>query len=234
MGVVHLAYTFNPEEFHSSLEQAVVENGTVSQERFLRYVKHIVSRASRDTKDALDTICFDEEWFDISDSEIHHNDDWYLVALTGFLRASVRLSNLSFAYLELTLPILNWSAESVRLLLAGQFLRILIKSSENEALVKSCLGQRYEVTWLGLESIMYLSTKLTACEREFGSANIELLNAIAILPSQFAQNRELSGILKQAYAEVYERLQTATRQGHALLLMNDVTSYRPRHQLEPI
>jgi hypothetical protein len=222
MAIIHRAYSFDPIVFHSMLQEKLMKHNQFSLDTVLDLARTIVSNAPENTKRVLEDMRFDDVWLDTSDDEISHTNEWYMIALAQNLSPAPSLSNrlqVSHIVLKLILPITGWTDTEVELLLRGQLLDTLVESSGNTFFINEFRGLKQYGGWLSVDDIKSLLFRLQGVERYFSSPSREAEEALA----KFAVHWSLSPgeMMRKAYADAREMLQTAIERNSALFVLLD-------------
>lgn len=223
MAIIHRAYTFDPVQFHTRLEERVIQHGQLALDALYNLVTTIVANASETTLKALEDMRFNSEWLDVSDEEVSRLPNWYMIVLAQALSPAPSLSNRlmsSYGVLERILPIVGWTDAEIRLLVQGNRLHTLVESSGNPLLRdKFYYGVDQFGGWLSLIDIESLLSRLLAIEERFMSPSPQLIGSLL----DFAQWWSQSPIemISKAYADAKEMLQTAVERSSALFMILD-------------
>lgn len=219
MTMAHAAWTFDPGQFHSSLEKAVLQNNTLNEEKLLALAKMSLSNPSPSLSKALDFMRFDDDWFDPS-IDIATNS--YVIILASMLSLAPSLSDHfvnGYQVLEVVLPLAGWTEAETNELLRGHSLRRLVLESWNTTFI-SKFGVHVIPYggWLKLSHVETLLSHLQSSKIFFDQPSQGLLKAIEW--SKY-KRENLAQTLQDAYSDAKEMLQTAINRKSALFMIID-------------
>ena len=223
MPLTHKAYTFNPPQFHREIEEQSISNNDFSLNNLLPYCRQIVANASDVTQKTLHYLRYDSEWLDPVDEGLFATD-LYIIVLAKHLTPAPSLSNRlhSYGILELVLPYANWTQEQIKLLIRGKPLHTLLEFSNNPILLRAFTDVDQYGGWIDLQEVEKLFARLTRAADHFFSPQDREFIAIDEL-SKFPayKQRDLQNILRDAYTDAKEMLETSLQRGEPIFIIFD-------------
>jgi hypothetical protein len=188
----------------------------------LRLAREAVHDASEQVRRTLEAFRFDPEWLDISGEEVSHVIDWYIIVLAEVLEPAPSLSHrlrVSHNVLTLVLPMVGWSAETIRELVLGHPMSTFVATSGEPVFIHDFAGVDQYGGWLPPPRIRELAERLAFCERFFVDPAPEARDEITWLAELLHEEPE--GVLRKAHADAQEMLQTGIARRLPLVLVLD-------------
>jgi hypothetical protein len=215
-----LAWTFDPERFHSWLIPRVVRGSSLDVAALLTTAKDIVSDPD-DVVDAyLRALRFfrddSELWESIftTDPDVNETDEHYAIAMGRHLRSTTEISWWSHRIALAALEPVGWGGDP-SLLMHGRTLATLAAESENSVLAEALAGARPSLGgWLSVDDARFLLESLLDAKARASMAD----------PSPWFQGTmfetltppELAERVSLALSEFSTVLKTAVDRGEAL------------------
>ncbi len=223
MPVTHRAYTFNPLQFHKEVEDRSIIENRFSLDALLKWARYVVSDASEATRETLRYLRFDPEWLDPTDNNVF-STDLYIIVLAKYLFPAPSLSNRlhSYAILELILPLAGWTDSQIQLLLRGRQLHTLLEFSANPIFIAEFRDVDQYGGWIETEDAKELISKITIAQQHFlspGEKELQVLDKVSKFPVY--QQQSLQEILRKAYEDATEMLETSIKRNEALFIIFD-------------
>jgi hypothetical protein len=217
--IIHIAYTFDSDRFHSELKSKVVVGNQLDIYRLQDLAKAYVKNHTGIT-DILSYMRYDEEWLEDPDGDGSQAYLWYTICLTTSFRPAPSLNNNRFHgshyVLERVLPLAGWNEDDIRALIHGKELSTLLNPQEHKLFVENlslyggCLSPN-DIRAIRMHLEDNKTHFLPAAEH-----SIEVIEEYAGYNNIPPEN-----ILEMAYEDALEMLQTAIQREEALYLLWD-------------
>lgn len=221
MALIHIAYTFNSNEFHSYLEKEIIRGGTLHLDLLQNLATSTASSKVLEITDILSLLRVDEDWLiDDEDGLNTPSELWYTLALLPFLRLCSSLNDNRFArsdtILELVLPLAGWSNIEISELIHGKSLSTLLIDYGNNLFLDEfnvyggCLSSN---------DAKQILEHLKNSEQYFTTQSSKSLIKI----SEWVNYTDISlpNVLEFAYLDAIDMLQTALERKEALYLFRN-------------
>lgn len=217
--IFHVAYTFDSDSFHSDLKARVIRNNQLDLNSLQGLAKTYIENIKGIT-DILSYMRYDESWLEDPDGDGSQAYLWYMVCLASSFHSAPSLNNNRFHgshyVLEHILPLAGWNGDNINALIHGKQLIALLDPQEyrpfveNLSLYGGCLG---------LNNIRTLQAHLHNSKTYFLPSTKQSIEAI----EEYAGHNNIPpiNILKMAYEDAIEMLQTAIQRKEALYLLRD-------------
>lgn len=233
MAILHASFLLDAEAFERELGKVVAPAGSLSSARLLGLALEAFHHRTPDSKEFIRLVCLDEQE-QMEDDDFHQATRWFLMALSSHLQSHTSLGNHSFAALQLILPELDWSAEDCQLLLCGRRLEALPRSYGRTELANNLHSSTISASWLPLEDIHHLTTKLQSLPSILETRSPDLIPLLDKLDRDFLGGRNPATIIRKAVEEISRRLTTAQAANRSLILTNDARSYTSDRSFRPL
>jgi hypothetical protein len=223
MAVIHRAYTFDPSHLHSMLEQQFVDSGRLYEDRLLMAARDAVAVASATTRQALEMVRFDEEWFDYSEEGVPRVREWCIILLASMLSSAPSLTHrfpVGWIVLERVLPLAGWAKEDVQQLVHGQSLRTLFSPALGTEFAAQLRGvDQFGGGWLDVNDAVALRRRLDIVADFFTPTNDSAIEAATVIAALWS--RDAREVLQSVYADACEMLESSAARQRALFLVLD-------------
>ncbi len=223
MAIIHFAYTFPSDEFHTMLKAKIVFNDKIDLRVLHDLAATTFEHASDELKQIFDDMRCDETWLEDPDNDGSPAYLWYTLVLYSIMREAPSLSNNRFhgshIILEDGLPYAGWSNEEIYKLLFGKGIDAILSRNEFQVFARDlslhggCLSQS-DIKSL-LSHIHESEDILLGQAQEIGKAS-NLINKFAK-----ANSLELNEALQMACDDAVEMLETALDRDEALYVLRD-------------
>jgi hypothetical protein len=235
MGVIHYAYSFNRKLVGLDIAECFGSEKQVTASAYEAKIAQAHNGREGLAGQFLEDLCFDQEdWTSETSGNSDRTQKLIKILLAKRISGVRKLSQSSFALLELLLPMLGWEKQKIRLLLMGRQFNHL---AESIGFLDSDLHGRHidrSPSWLAFDDVQMLSVAFQSLREQFMHPTTSCLEAADAANSRIFWGRDSSpDLIKNAFSEMTGRFALCEHTGHDLLLVNEVASYQ-NAPIEPI